>query len=107
MGGWRNTRESDRIITMISEPPRSDVELRHGRSIEERRPMEISQCLDNVIIGRIDDTNFVHGVTRKQNDLDQGDVTARNAHLLSTTFTPSQIAPIRPVAMTVITALKV
>ena len=72
--------------------------------------MQIGQGLGNVIIGRIDHTNFVHGMPHRNGTILIGRAAtsqSRETHLLSTTFTPSQTATIRPVAITVITALKV
>ena len=60
MGGRHNACEGDGIITAIGKPPCPEIEIRHGRRIEERQPMQISQGLGNVIIGCIDHTNFVH-----------------------------------------------
>lgn len=61
---WYDTGEGDRVIAVIGKPPRPQLELRHGRRIEERRPMQISQRVKDVVIGRIDDTNFVHETAR-------------------------------------------
>ena len=55
----------DRLIAMLGKPPRSQLELRHGRRVEERRPMQISQRLDEVVIGCINDANFVRPVCGK------------------------------------------
>lgn len=106
-----NAGEGNCVFAMISQPPRAKIELGHSRGIEERELMQIGQSVDNVIIGHIDDTNSVHGVTHcgtKTPDRARGDVTAAvDAHLPSTTLRPSQTAPMRPVAITVITALTV
>lgn len=72
--------------------------------------MQISQGVGHVIVGRIDHTNSIHitahwnGTTRIGRPATSA---PHDAHLFSTTFTPSQTAPIRPVAITVITALNV
>lgn len=97
--------EGDRVITVVGDPPRPQIELRHGSPIEECQPMQIAENLGGLIIVRIDDPNSVHGMAYW--GVVYCDSEAVEAHLPSTTLTPSQTAPIRPVAMIVITALKV
>ena len=72
--------------------------------------MQIRQGLGNIIIGRIDHKNSAQGMPRRNGTILTGRAAtsqSREIHLPSTTFTPSQTATISPVAITVITALRV
>lgn len=55
--GHHNAGESDCVLSMISQPPRADVELGYRCGIDECQLMQIRQDVGNVIIRRIDDTN--------------------------------------------------
>ncbi len=107
--------EGDSITIVIGKPPRSQLELRQGGAIEKRQPMQISEGLGNLIVLCINDTNSVHRMPHTPDaqcdwlllSASDGSLAAVQVYLANTTLTPSQTAPIRPVAITVITALNV
>jgi hypothetical protein len=57
---WKNASESDRIITVIGQPPRSQLKFGHASRIEERQLMQIRQGIYDIIVGCIDNANSVH-----------------------------------------------
>ncbi len=63
--------------------------------------MQVDQCFGYLLVSPV---NLTYPVDAAHPDRFEPE---RYRHLPSTTFTPSQTAPTRPVAMTVTTALKV
>lgn len=69
MRGRHRTGKGDRVITAISEPPHAKIELGHRRGIEKRQLVQIGQGVDNVVIRRIDDANFVYVMPKSERQI--------------------------------------
>lgn len=87
--------EPNRGISAKREPPMPRIERRNARASEKGQSVQFGQHLGDVIVLPVD---LSYPVNR---------LVPTTGHLPSTTFTPSQIAPMNPVTTTVTTALKV